>query len=559
MKKRTGALLLLSLMCSGTASPARGQAQQAAIDSAHWSFTSIADLARDGFVLGYRDATFLGGRALTRYEMASLVKRVVDNIACSSAGGPRAWTHVRLAQAVNLIEEFKVELAVIGADLATARGALPQLERVARSEQGSLSDTSGANSRSRPAEVARPPDGPTVLQEIRRRVQFSGFMQPRFVTRFGDGNPILDNQFEDSDARGLSGNRRTFKLRQARVGVQGNLNDSTAYRLELDAGSQAPGSLGSVAIRQGYGVINPFLTNRSVAEEQRTSLQGSSLRFGLQPTPFGFHLQRSTTDREVTERYIGFSGDGAGLFRRQDYELGVSYAGEIAKRVDFQVGVFNSQGENFRDRSRRKSIVGRVGVAPFVGANVGASIVDGAGPTRDFVDGVEDVDDGELTVRRRSLFGVDAQYSTLFGVSVEFEYLRGQGGQDGNRSLPDVYNADALRPYVDAAFVAAWYAQVSFDVTKRLSVVTAYDFYNRNARPAVDGPLSTIEVDNELRRVASSDFVEQRQHSGILFSIDQYTRLRFWLEVPLNYPNLPGRPDPIHRTPVFTSELQVKF
>jgi hypothetical protein len=40
----------------------------------------VEGLARDGLVLGYKDASFLGGRTLTRYEVATLVKRVVDNL-----------------------------------------------------------------------------------------------------------------------------------------------------------------------------------------------------------------------------------------------------------------------------------------------------------------------------------------------------------------------------------------------------------------------------------------------------------------------------------------------
>ena len=44
-------------------------------------YQAVEGLAKDGLVLGYKDASFLGGRTLTRYEVASLVKRVVDNLA----------------------------------------------------------------------------------------------------------------------------------------------------------------------------------------------------------------------------------------------------------------------------------------------------------------------------------------------------------------------------------------------------------------------------------------------------------------------------------------------
>src|SRR5437762_12206490 len=47
----------------------------------HWSYQAVQDLAAKGLIKGYPpDNNFLGQRVLTRYEMASIIKRVLDRM-----------------------------------------------------------------------------------------------------------------------------------------------------------------------------------------------------------------------------------------------------------------------------------------------------------------------------------------------------------------------------------------------------------------------------------------------------------------------------------------------
>src|SRR3989442_634491 len=99
---------------------ARAQAQVPSdVPPNHWAYQAVQDLANKGLVLGYPDGKFLGNRTLTRYEMATLVKRVLDNLAQmpgtpgppgppgpAGAGGVNLQ---ELAEIRRLVDEFRME------------------------------------------------------------------------------------------------------------------------------------------------------------------------------------------------------------------------------------------------------------------------------------------------------------------------------------------------------------------------------------------------------------------------------------------------------------------
>ncbi|HZT42150.1 MAG TPA: S-layer homology domain-containing protein, partial [Chthonomonadaceae bacterium] len=72
---RCGVILCLLAM------PAFTTAQQEVgkdVPPGHWAYQAVQDLASKGLIKGYPpDANFLGRRTLTRYEMATILQRVV--------------------------------------------------------------------------------------------------------------------------------------------------------------------------------------------------------------------------------------------------------------------------------------------------------------------------------------------------------------------------------------------------------------------------------------------------------------------------------------------------
>ena len=83
----------------------------------HWAYDAIAELAAKGLVEGYPDGTFKGDRAMTRYEMAMVVARLLARIESIQIPAPAPApqvTRADLEALQRLINEFRAELAALG-------------------------------------------------------------------------------------------------------------------------------------------------------------------------------------------------------------------------------------------------------------------------------------------------------------------------------------------------------------------------------------------------------------------------------------------------------------
>ena len=83
----------------------------------HWAYDAIAELAAKGLVEGYPDGTFKGDRAMTRYEMAMVVARLlarIESIQIPAPGPAPQVTRADLEALQRLINEFRAELAALG-------------------------------------------------------------------------------------------------------------------------------------------------------------------------------------------------------------------------------------------------------------------------------------------------------------------------------------------------------------------------------------------------------------------------------------------------------------
>ncbi len=85
----------------------------------HWAYDAIAELAAKGLIEGYPDGTFKGDRAMTRYEMAMVVARIlarIESIQIPAPAKPMApdVTKADLAALQRLVNEFRAELAALG-------------------------------------------------------------------------------------------------------------------------------------------------------------------------------------------------------------------------------------------------------------------------------------------------------------------------------------------------------------------------------------------------------------------------------------------------------------
>mgnify|MGYP001186451936 CR=1 FL=1 len=82
----------------------------------HWAYDAIAELAAKGLIEGYPDGTFKGDRAMTRYEMAMVVARLLARIESIQIPAPTkpGVTKADLDAIQRLVNEFRAELAALG-------------------------------------------------------------------------------------------------------------------------------------------------------------------------------------------------------------------------------------------------------------------------------------------------------------------------------------------------------------------------------------------------------------------------------------------------------------
>jgi hypothetical protein len=161
MKRSIGWLVLAALAAAVCATPALAQGAFSDVPTDHWAYAAVQGLADSGYVIGYPDGTFGGKRALTRYEFALAVHRVVEALqakvgtpgpagaagAAGAAGPPGpagpGITPEREQLLQRLEKEFAPELRMLRGDLDDLTGRVEELERKAGGVPGPKLAASG--------------------------------------------------------------------------------------------------------------------------------------------------------------------------------------------------------------------------------------------------------------------------------------------------------------------------------------------------------------------------------------------------------------------------------
>ncbi len=100
----------------------------------HWAYDAIAELAAKGLIEGYPDGTFKGDRAMTRYEMAMVVARLLARIESIQIPAPTpAAPRPEVGRSdvdtiLRLVNEFRAELAAKNVRLTAVEEELNALK-----------------------------------------------------------------------------------------------------------------------------------------------------------------------------------------------------------------------------------------------------------------------------------------------------------------------------------------------------------------------------------------------------------------------------------------------
>jgi len=450
------------------ASPVWSQATDVPPD--HWAHQAVTELAEKGLVLGYPDGRFLGNRTLTRYELASIIKRVVDSLQATPgtqgppgpagpqgpAGPPgplgRGASPEDLVALRTLVEEFRVELTVIGTDMKTVKERLDaQEKKIADLEQ-----------------TVRDPKGPlqTVMNQVTqlRRLQFSGYVQARYES------------FENSEEGTSTVDR--FTVRRTRLVAAGRPTRNVGARLQADFASDAGNPPNSTSARTTVQLKDAWIDYYLQGDPRLAP----TLTLGQMKWPFGFEVTQSSGVRETPER--------ATWSRRlfpDERDRGFKVAGATANSLFWEVGLFNGTGINTNDNNNEKDVAGRLrksfgtrltmGVSGYSGKTYRPA--SGSGPTavpaREFV---------------KTRYGADFQYA-LPRIAIRGEYVDARDlGRDPK----------------------GWLAQLNYSLGTKNLLVAKYDEFDEDLPTSTAGKLKSWNL-------------------GFIRSLDTSTRLKLFYQI----------------------------
>jgi len=369
----------------------------------HWAYDAVRDLVEKGYLEGYADGRFLGNRTMTRYELATVIKRIIDTLETrlsaleskapvtqqppAKEGKPvePEVTAADLEQIRKLVEEFKPELVVIGTRIDKLEATLEELGLTVGNLEAIVTDPEGAFE--------------TLKSDVSKlkKVSVSGYVQARF------------NLFRNDPDKSTEGSEPTdnFSVRRARLKITGKPSNKTSVVLQLDAGQGAKGDAGpSVTLKDAY-LEYAFAGH---------PMLGPSIAMGQMKWPFGYSVVESSSVRECPERPLIV----ARLFPgERDRGFMVSYP-LIKNMLTFKFGVFNGVETKFKCPNNNKALVGGLrgsagdfefGVSGFLGKGV--------------------IDDKGVIWKqnedRKTRYGVDLQYYGINNLSIKGEWFTGKG------------------------------------------------------------------------------------------------------------------------------------
>lgn len=455
-------------------------AQTKDVPPTHWAYTAVQQLAQKGLVLGYPDGNFLGNKTITRYEMASLILRAIQQVETIKSQEPSSNSNVQqeskpesatptvsnedIETLKKLVDDYKVELTVIGADTKAYGERLDSLEGKVGTIQDQLNDPEGAIQ--------------TNLSDVSKlkKVKVSGYIQSRYEAA---------QDAKDTASGGDSKNK--FYVRRARAKVTASVGDKTQGVLEFDAA-------GSSTVTKSAYIEYDLKGDPAL---------GGSFTLGQMLWPFGYELVQSSSDRETPE----YSKIVASLFPGE-YDRGVKYSSATGERLTYELGLFNGDGykADVNDHDQRKDLVGRIRYALTDKFDLGVSGYSGkqaVGAAAPF------------SMKDRTRYGVDFQYY-LPETTIKGEYIQGKTlvGSSLNN-------------------VNGWYAQIARNLSAKDTFVVKYDSYNdKNPDPASYGIQNAWNVglvhwlDNATRLKLFYQINQEQRNSynNNLFTVELITK-----------------------------------
>ena len=291
-------VLLVGLAVTMPATPVRAASGTFAdVPADHWAYQAVDTLQKAGIVIGYPDGTYGGKRAMTRYEFAEAIARLLpllnntdtsnfatkDDLAAAKADlqSKIDANSAAIDALKQLVDGFAPELTALGQDVAAAKARLDSLEaRVAalEAEQARVHVTGDLNIIGEAYQVSK---GGYAIDQ-------NGLFLIPAPTNFNPGtsSPYTSNRVFQNDS----------VLNDFLLGIRGRLNDQATANVLIDFGTYIP-SLGNT--------VTPGLY--PVGDEALYPAEGSSL--------FGHGPGQSTVWEAYLATPTGYGPLGQGDFK----------------------------------------------------------------------------------------------------------------------------------------------------------------------------------------------------------------------------------------------------
>ena len=420
----------------------------------HWAYKAVSELASKGLVQGYPDGNFLGDRSLTKYEFATLVARVVgeidnriaqvtdkitDNNESVKPITPEVAEKIGVSkvdlETINkLIEEFKVEMTVIGVRIDKVEATVNELKSQVETHDAILNDEEGTMQ--------------TMHSDVSKlkKIGISGYVQARYQ------NINIDKENE-REATSYD----TFLVRRARVKVTATPSARSTAVLQLDLGKNA------VSVKDAYFQL---------ALGKNSAISASFL-VGQQNWWFGYEVPYSSSKRETPER---------ALFVRRFFpgerDQGFVLKGATDKSYQWHLGVYNGTGtekNSAADLNDAKDVLANVKFS-LGDMDLGVSGYHGKGAWKKFG---EPATYFPGVVKNR--YGADLQYY-MNNITLKAEYIGGKGFDEASPNWNQNQTA------------SGYYAQMNYNINPSNIFVARYSSMSEDPQAPQYGRRSSWDL-----------------------------------------------------------------
>lgn len=302
------------------------------VPQSHWAYSAVEDLASKGMIKGYPpEGKFFGGRSVTRYEMATIIQRIlarVDELVAKKAdktdapapgrgnGGANAAQIVAVRK---LVEDFKTELVVIGTDMTKVKEELSALsDRVSAVKETADSAKATAEKASTDAAAAKAAadDASSRIQSVvdavkEQATRIDGVKSSKVESGFGSVK--FSGLFQVWSLNELDapnkGQVDTLRLRRAELKFGGNINPQAYWWTMIDPSknvslntTSAGGNITSVTPNQASNVLQELVIGYNLAPNN--VMPHYVLEIGQQKVPMSMEGVRSSAKLYTVERAL---------------------------------------------------------------------------------------------------------------------------------------------------------------------------------------------------------------------------------------------------------------